>query len=1750
MATTIYDKELESPEVAESTPIEVADANVPVEEEAPLVSNIKNLDNEEEFFFFNQEVAPEQNTFNFWGSFKNTIFNKTQSAKTEIALIAGAMGEKSEEEITSSLNSGIFTDEEMVQNQVSNTFYTKDLEETQKKISESESPQSTLKFLEEFNAKSKRQATLAEVRWAYAESVLSRDTGQTGEVDYEKISPILKHTLQKNALASEALKQRTEYENSIDYLSLAVDGLEFVVPSGTASEEYLKYTSDIYQNLDKLPSLPFEKQQELIQKMLTAAKEQDTLLFNNNNSFINAKQIDTMYEALQEGASLYGEGYTQAERDSIAESGLNGTIFLAESADIALGVAHLARFLMRRIHSAKHLKEVAQEQERLMELIVLERMSPNNATMKAEVTTPQAFILEEVTETDLRDGLKRVAGQKQTTLYRKQLEREKKELGILENKLSESLNKEARVLANEEKIKFKDALKKLQTERKAVLNSVDNRKKSLQELIISFDKGAVAEADLSRIDTFLRDGRLTEADLITKEKTGANVFKKVDGYIGFSPVNRESVSVYDTLYSFSPLMQSNQELKGGLASLVKATGLTSEEVAERILPTPDSSTSVGFSNRNSQRELNDLIFADEDESTIGMKLGRELEKITGNSLTIETSATGINVKPNDIKESLGTYTFALKDGGNGAFKTRGEAEQAMERFAFGYDTRVVEKEQGFYVEVDVEHYINPYNDTKPLNLKNTPSKFVSWALNHARVVEEDLIRGLWAMKGVNRSTVQKMEVRAKEAVGSLDTSETTLLMKILEKGDLEEREWSTYSKLQEAMQEKVPKKVFESYKELRSVYDEIYRIREANYYNKLRAGNRKLVDLNTDGSHGTGIGAKKSEIDGDSKVYDIETKTLIDKEQLGEDDIIFKLDKGVEVDGDFRIFVRVTPERVKKIPAGRSLNRRTGHVDRMYRDAGWIVTEQYIKKVQGVDTEATKVTHIVQTEKQAESIRTNNPDKKYEISPSRENDELDAIYSDSESVQFGYGAAHMKKRNEQAKGPDGTGTAGILNAFESLFQSIGATQIALDYDAYNAVRVKFMKTFGEYLREREVTQFSSNLQDMLARNSKGKVKSIPKDVLTEMKNHHAYIKTLRLRQTNAITKGVDETLTPFFNLFNKTPDVTKANAKIQGATSEMFIVWNGLYQGVQNMLPALWTIGTGGAGGLKAVSMLPLIMVARLTGSTGGLAKLVGSEALAKELLEELSNNGMIDAVGRSNDFLDLARTEGADVVVRGGKGAVDKAVAGGKRVAKGAKQLGYDVPRNLSLLLQEKPIVLQNVLAYLTEFNNLVGTDISKFNREARANISFQAQKRTQSQNMLDRFSFQSAANPLSAGLQFIQAVYKFSLDTVIEPQWEVLRGAANSVLKPVFDKELKSLGKNRARTADSYTKALAATMVTYYFFGPEGGLGKSLGSYIEDSIREEYPDGDIPIALDEFFEGAINVAINSNIDEESRVDINATMSPAAVFDMAGSMLLEDFPNVNPLGASTHMFTGAIESAYSIWNAIKAGIEPIDEGGITASQAGLEIISEITENFKLLDSAQKYAISYWTGRNATSRTLSGDLPMTQTESLFKYGLGIEPEMHAEYYHRKVFGKFGQESILSSKGGNKKTIDWALQAYARELSNLQLSRKVGDMMSLDFSSRARVEFEEQLDILNKWAYISRNAVDPEYHDKSDTAFAEVSLRIGSPNYEVIWKPLVEKSTFGNVHKSLRIMEQKFPEGQAMKDLKNTIEGYKIMEGKE
>jgi hypothetical protein len=1589
-------------------------------------------------------------------------------------------------------------------------------------IALSKTPEDVIQLLTRLRDSQAIPPTLSQQRAVYVENLGVVSEGDKEELDFKNVSPILQYTLKNNIIAADVQKQKTEYQNSQTFTGVAIDLLGLVLPVvGAAEEEYSKATSEIYKRADEFNNIPFDKQRELVKGLVEAAIAQETLLFNNNNSLMQGGQIDTFYNSiLQGGLNDPDSNVTAAERGAILETAFNGTIFVGEAIGMAKSVGKAIQFLMRRIHSNKVLKAGAEQEENIARLIIQRNAragfdpntsSKNNLQVEGSVTAPSI----QPTTVDSRVGLQKQASLKGTRQDRKVLETEKRNLGKLKGEqVSRDLNKEARALSTEKKIKFKEAKKEIVADQAAQVKTIENRQGVNQEFINDFDTAAKAESDLSRIETKLGDGRVTLSSL--QKQDGKFTATGYTGHYRVVP-QREGSSVLDSQFAFSPRSQYQMEEAVGIEGMPETMNMTKEQVVERFLPTGSPDTEIGLNNVASPRSLNDQILADDTLANIGMKLGRELESANGTSLTPVISGTRFTQGTTD--SSLGTFTFLLGDGAQGGFKKLSDAQGSANKAALGYDYNIVKKETGYYVEMEVEHYTNPFNDTKGLDIKKgtTPSKLTSWALNHARLVEEDMVRGLYALKGVNRSVVQKLEAKAKKAM-FISPEKNLLLMKILEKGDAGELEWATKSSL-ETVFGTVPDDVFDSYRSLRDIYDDVYVIKERNYYNALRAANQKVINLGPDFDNNLGKVISPKDLKGDELVFDTVTKQLVPKDSLFERDIVVELSQSIKVGDELRTYVRVQPQDVKKLQAGSTLNMRVGHVDRMYRDAGWVVKKDTVRRVNGVDINSPRIVNIVKTEKEARALE--NTEEGIFASPSRENNEMD--FAKEDSVQFGPSSAHTKKRGDMVKGADGTKTAGVLNAFESLFATIGSVQNSLDFNVMKATEVKFFKAFEGVLKQGSATRFENDISKMYIEKEWNR---LSQDMRAEFINHHSYLKSLRHFMWEGWMKSADEVTNKIFNKVGMEVSSQKAIGAIQQKTSVLGIVWNGLYQATQNTVQVMFAIASSPKNGGKAVMALPALMSASISGDLTGLSKILKSDTLARELFDELSTNGLIDAVGRSNDFLDLARTAGSNVSI----GKV-------KAVAKFAVEATmFPTLKRASQGIQEAPLVVGNALAYLTEFFELTAKNGGVFKGKEKAEISFQAQKRMLTQNSLDQFWFQNRGNPLSFVGQFMQAVYKTFLDSVVEPQWEVIRKPLNAALKTVTDKELGALGKNKGRITDTYTKAFLTSALTYTLFGPEGGLGKSLGSSLEDFVRGQYQTtDDMPPVLDGFFNGMASEMANGALNAagfDGKVDVNQTMSPSAFLDMFSSLVMGDFPQVNLLGASAFMIDNVAESAYS---ASLIVYDKFADGSLSTPETFALISAELLEPFKLLDSGQKAYIAYHTARNATSTSLSSDDRITKAESLLSL-FGYEPELLTDKMYRMKFSKGDGSGLTDMSFWGKKSTNTALQMYSRRLTyEMDMGTLTRERQQVLYAEG--VAFAKRMSAKSNW-------------NAAENAFKERALKETPPSYNETIKPQITGNTIDGIVKALRITSQKADghseEAEAV--LNNLRENYELIQG--
>jgi hypothetical protein len=1209
--------------------------------------------------------------------------------------------------------------------------------------------------------------------------------------------------------------------------------------------------------------------------------------------------------------------------------------------------------------------------------------------------------------------------------------------------------------------------------------------------------------------------------------------------ISIPTTTRINSHTIDTEYLETPVSKLIVEQEGGLQKIVDDTGLSKEDIASRQIFTPTADTSIGLPNMlNNLTSMNELILADKSVTNIGMQRARKLETQAGTSLTVRDSATGF--KPNDNEDSLGTFTFLLGDGAKG-FDNAEDALSASKVGLSGMDVKIVQQDGKWYAETSIEHKFDPDNDVGGLYLD--PNKAVGpigrMLLNPLRILGDDVMRGLFALKGKNRSTVQKLEDRFKGSVRKLNAKQGLSLSKILEQGDSESLDWTTRASFREATGEG-DTKVWESYRAIRDVYEDVYQIRNKVFHQKLDSKNTKFIDDGGDGNLGTilnprSVGKGKDIDTADGLVFDMETKRLI--VPTPDDGFNYvKLTNAVDAGEGigFRSVVRVKPERISKLPEN-VLNKRAGHIDRFYRETGWLVKTLGTKIVDGKEVPDNNITHIVSSQKEAKKIA----EKEGGVAiRSRENDDIDGIFGSDNDVQFSYGSSHTKKRGEQLRGSDNL-NAPILNAFETMGKSITSTQSALDFNMLKSVEARFFNEFDDMLvKDRGQVSFSPNAGSMIRKQKDDEVLFSDKR-LNDFKNWHGYLKTLRTHTNGEAYKAVDKAISPVFdpilNAIGKLPFIDKrvtdtqaAVMELKGLVSNLFVVLNPLYQVPQNMAIGIYIAGSKGTSGFKSVLQLPALIAARSTGNYRLLTSLVGGdEKLARELVAELDSNGLVDAIGRSNDFLDMARGNldvGATTKVRSGINAVKRKTTG----------LAYNAARGS----QEASLAAMNMMSYLTEFNTLMKAG-KKFDGKGKAEVSFQAQKNVQTQNSLDMFKYQDNSSLLSVPLQFFQHVNKLFLDIIVDPQYRVITGAVETIIKREISSG-RSIGREAGAYSSTYAKALTTTMLTYATFGMQGGLGMSLGSETEAKIRKEFPDlADVPI-FEIMMNGAINETFNSTVEHlggKGAIDITSTYGPAAFLDMVKSFMLDSFPSFNVLGVSGAAIGTVFESAASIQALARApNIDTFDKATMIAS--------EVMEPISGLKNIEKAVIGYLFQELPYAKSLSSGMKIEKIEAVM-LAANIQPALVTDYFNGSSFDKKNEGifSIMNDEKTAMRNAETMLQAMARDMAYHKL--------------RGTLDLAKGNELLEKWSTAAKTISNPKFKDEIAKAFAQNALTSGSSTYEQYLRPYQESGQINNRAEGLKLLSQKAqsPESKALFDAaisvaESTDSMQKILEDKE
>ncbi len=1227
----------------------------------------------------------------------------------------------------------------------------------------------------------------------------------------------------------------------------------------------------------------------------------------------------------------------------------------------------------------------------------------------------------------------------------------------------------------------------------------------------------------------LREGKLTKAEVEEHVWTAINLglgstwvagIRK--GFIGLtrwltsriipdgSDTTRTSGSGVKSEHKLSPEAKLQDEQEKGLSGLARDSGLTPEQLAMELVPTPTPITDPGLANIiKSRTQLNTLVMADETLPNMAAKRAAILEKETGGSLQVMDSGTGIGFLPSDADDSFGTFVFLMSNGDKG-FDTASEAIVAGSTRMLGRDWKAVEREGKWFLEVPMKYEFDPALDVlAPTGVaEKARSAVANFFLDPLRVLGKEAMEGLFALKSKNRKIAAELENDMKDAFKGINPTEAAGINKALIQGDADEVVYGSVNAFAEVagLTTAQAGKAFEAYRKFMSVQDKIFEIRNFNFYNAKNRLGYKAVGDGDDAQLGVRVFGKDIESD---EIYSPEYQRFIPKSQITDQHVVMRMDNAVPTSkGDWN-YVLVSPEKVKALPH-KLLTKRKGHIDRMYRDTGWIVKQvDNNRLLNGRPVAKSTVTHIVKNYTEARRIADAQlPDKegvKTIVQRSRENDDMDIVFGDEDSVQFGYGSIHTRSRGELLQGSDGH-PAPVLNAFQSLDRAVAGIERQLDVDILKSMESMFLKQFKDVLKRSENTRFSSDLKSMLSETGLKRIEGT--DTFERAKAFHGYITALRGARSSSVFNAIDNA---FHGLDKATGgklklgriDSRDASSFFQQFTAHVIVLGRPLYQVVQNAVQLLYVGMRDPINGPLTAGQIPILMP-NLLGLTDDVRiasiALGVSKNTTRELIKEIKASGLMEGVGRADDFLQLA-TLGKHAPATSTAGAVGKAVAGTAKA-----------PFRASRYAQEGVIKLVNLAAYLTEFNRLVRGKGLPYNAITKRDISFNAQRMTQTQNGINQFVYQNKNNAASMMLQFMQHVHKIFLDVVADPAWKAFKGKNIGNIPSIF---------SESRAQAFFTVGSVLTM-----FGISGIFGEKVGTSFGDIIRSIDPDIDESV-LEVFVNGGlINSfanAVGSQLDETGkggRVDVSGKMGPSAFIDMFSDFYLNDPGTVDLLGATGQVAVDVADRTYASY--VIGTTSELD-----TSEKVSNILRELGGIVKGVSDAEKAWIAYHMYNFPYTKTLSSGLRVEQMEAYWLM-LNIQPELVSNYFNSGDFS-----SGKSSKSSVTKMSEIFMRALARDLATQK------DDNTLDILTAT--------DTAHKYINILKNLTDPTDWPEIDREFRSKALISTAPTYQKYIKPYVDEADMGDIADNLRILLQKAENEDARAEIQKQIEFYEMFE---
>ena len=1551
---------------------------------------------EEKEDFFSGGIFNIEEDFNLDGAFGSGSFVDTSMDKlgsNELSMLLSSLLDRPKEELEEEFLSGNTLSISEASSNLRGTNQQTVMQNITEEIDKASTTEEVAKILKDSVDKPRKPLSMLDMRENFVVNSIKIPSNRVSRLSLD---------IELDAVRStELAKMQEKVWEGTSLLGILGDFGEIVLPSGVVSEEYDKFTNGLDKALENIRKAPKEKQQEVFNAIVDTWLATETFLIRNNNSILIADQLAGLESAIREGGlGLIESGATTAEFEDNLESIINTTIFAYEFKALGKGLKGLMGFLSYRIFPSNKSRITLEEKipytpfTEARNTLVVER--PNSARLVQGVQ-------------DVRVKLKDLASKKDTTKVRMVLESEKKELGKLKEEVqTTNTNTEARALANKEKIKFKDALKRVNSDKQEQLNAIARRESSVQGMINDFDKAATAESKLSRLNTFEKQGKLSDKDLLepSDEYKVEMVYDTRTGTTAYDQIAKKHMETFYRDYK-----------EKGLKQLADDIGLSPEAMAARMTPTPSEDTDLGYP--NVMEEVNVLLLMDEAAIPAGEKRALVLQRSIGNSLTLQEN--GVSIVNNTDQKSIGDFKYLFGNGSKG-FDSASEAEEAMNNALLGVTKkRVVEKDSKWYIEVEEKHEYNSLYDTKDLyvDLQNTTNKS-SGLFDPLRRFGEEILSGISVLKLYNRSTAQKMQdelqdiftnnvpVLSKLGLAPMAAKDVNNLLTALKHTDKDGVDWiqsvDEFSDIVN-MSPDDAQNIWKRYQRIQKIMNDIYEIRNQKFRQSLVLRNVKDVKFGDTLQRAAVVLEPKVK-----QIYDTVFKKNVNVKDLDPSQVVVRLERAItDETGEYRRLVIANRVDVKELPA-RVLDSRLGHLDRFYKETGWTVKVKSFKIVDGVREDSSATTAIVKTEKQAQSIAKKQLEETGEeafVVRARENKELDAIYGDESSVQYGYASAHTKKRGAILKGSDGISDAETLNIIESLARSVGSVEKQLDVDIISNLRKRFLTQFKDYFKEKGGTPYNGRFEEMLDANT------TPTEIAEKARQWHNYIESLSTIKSGEGYAIIDKIVKQVLRVG---VDSQEISSSLQNFATQMVIVGRPVFQVIQNTAQLIYVAQAYPVEMVHTTyRLIPALLAMSIPTpfNIKMLSKVMGTEEkLTLEFINEMKTNGLWDAVGMSDDFMRQ--------IQRNGVNARSTTAGNIYGVGKNAVML----PFTASKAAQEGVLKLVNLTAYMSEFQKQVIKGGRKFDAKTKKDMSFNTQKITQTQNSVNQFSYQSKSSLLSPMFQFTQHVHKLYLDILVDPVLKLTKDPIMLALK-------KDVPKRVSPLASGYLQAVGSLISTYMLFGPQGIVGGILGGKIEDEINNI----DDPIFKKALQGNMINHIINRSVNAmgfEGQVDYTSKMHPASVVDTFYDYHIEKFAQEGTLSVAGA--AGYIVGVVGVAGA--AVISMSGTEGLTWEEESINAFQEILGTIAGVSDYQKAYMSYHLGTYIYKSSLSGNLPVTAYESFAQLG-NFPPTAVQDRW----------SEFTSSSAENKDAIEGLSKAFSRIMHrDLAEANTLGEML--------------------------------------------------------------------------------------------------------